>query len=50
MRRQSGSLRAPCWPLNRLAAALFVPYALWVGYAAALNLAIWRLEPAAPAG
>ena len=38
------------WPLSRVATALFVPYALWVGYAAALTLAIWRLNPAAPAG
>lgn len=27
------------------AAWLFVPYALWVGFAAALNFAIWRLNP-----
>ena len=29
---------------SRLAAALFVPYALWVGYATALNLQIVRLN------
>jgi translocator protein len=32
------------WPLDRLAAVLIVPYAAWVGYAAMLNLAIWRLN------
>ena len=32
------------WPLDRLAALLLVPYAAWVGYAAMLNLAIWRLN------
>jgi benzodiazapine receptor len=32
-------------PVSRLAAGLFVPYALWVGYASALNLAIWRTNP-----
>ena len=28
-----------------LASWLFVPYALWVGFATALNFAIWRLNP-----
>lgn len=32
---------------NRWAAWLFVPYALWVTYASALNLALWRLNPGA---
>lgn len=36
------------WPVHRLAAALFVPYAIWVGYAAALNFAIWRANPGIP--
>lgn len=31
--------------VDRLAAWLLVPYLAWVGYAAALNLAIWRLNP-----
>jgi tryptophan-rich sensory protein len=30
---------------DRIAAALFVPYGLWVSFAWALNLAIWRLNP-----
>jgi translocator protein len=30
---------------NRMAALLFLPYALWVGFASALNYAIWRLNP-----
>ncbi|HEY0594020.1 MAG TPA: TspO/MBR family protein [Thermoanaerobaculia bacterium] len=36
------------WPVNRTASILFVPYALWVGFATALNFAIWRLNPGAP--
>lgn len=32
------------WPQSRLAGALFVPYLAWVSFAAALNLAIWRLN------
>lgn len=31
-------------PIDRLAALLMVPYALWVGFAAVLNIAIWRLN------
>lgn len=31
------------WSMRRVAAVLFIPYALWVLYAGALNLAIWRL-------
>jgi tryptophan-rich sensory protein len=31
-------------PLDRVAAALLVPYALWVAYATALNAGIWRLN------
>ncbi|TFV40257.1 tryptophan-rich sensory protein [Bradyrhizobium frederickii] len=29
---------------DRLAAALFVPYAVWVAFAGVLNAAIWRLN------
>lgn len=32
---------------NRPAALLFVPYALWVCYATALNFTLWRLNPGA---
>jgi translocator protein len=32
------------WHLDRIAAWLLVPYALWVAYALALNLAIWHLN------
>jgi benzodiazapine receptor len=31
-------------PIDRLAALLMVPYALWVGFAIVLNIAIWRLN------
>lgn len=31
-------------PLDRTAALLFVPYLVWVSYAAALNFAIWRMN------
>lgn len=33
------------WPVDRIAAMLFVPYLIWVSYASALNFAIWRLNP-----
>jgi benzodiazapine receptor len=32
------------WPVRRSAALLFVPYLLWVTFAAALNMEIWRLN------
>lgn len=32
------------WRIDRPAGALFVPYALWVAYAAVLNAALWRLN------
>jgi tryptophan-rich sensory protein len=32
------------WPIRRSAALLFVPYFLWVSFAAALNFEIWRLN------
>ncbi|MFO1350987.1 MAG: TspO/MBR family protein [Gammaproteobacteria bacterium] len=35
------------WPVSHIAALLFVPYALWVGFATALNFAIWRVNTAA---
>jgi translocator protein len=33
------------WPHDRTAALLFVPYLAWVGFATALNYAIWQLNP-----
>lgn len=35
------------WRVNRMAALLFVPYAVWVGFATALNAAIFLINPAA---
>jgi tryptophan-rich sensory protein len=32
------------WPVRRSASLLFVPYFLWVSFAAALNFALWRLN------
>jgi translocator protein len=36
---------AAFWRIDRMAGALLVPYALWVGYASALTASIWRLNP-----
>lgn len=33
------------WRIRPLAALLLVPYLLWVSFAAALNLSVWRLNP-----
>ena len=35
------------WRRDRIASLLFVPYLVWVTYAAALNIAIWQLNPQA---
>lgn len=32
------------WRIDRLAGLLFVPYVLWVAYAAVLNAALWQLN------
>ena len=32
-------------PVSPLAAGLLLPYLLWVAFATALNLALWRLNP-----
>jgi len=31
--------------VDRLAALLMLPYAMWVAFATVLNVAIWRLNP-----
>lgn len=33
------------WRIRPLAGALLVPYVLWVGFASALNYAVWQLNP-----
>jgi tryptophan-rich sensory protein len=33
------------WRIRPVAGALLVPYLLWVSFAAALNFAVWRLNP-----
>ena len=35
------------WPVNQWASLLFMPYLLWVSFAAALNASIWLRNPAA---
>lgn len=40
----AATLRA-FWRLHRLAALLLLPYLAWVGFAAALNFSLWRLNP-----
>ena len=32
------------WRRDRVSALLFVPYAMWVGFATSLNAAIWWLN------
>jgi translocator protein len=38
------------WRIRPAAGALLVPYLLWVGFAAALNYAVWQLNPNALGG
>jgi tryptophan-rich sensory protein len=33
------------WRVSRLAAVLLLPYLLWVSFASALTLSVWRLNP-----
>lgn len=33
------------WRIDRVAGALLVPYAAWVGFATLLTAALWRLNP-----
>jgi tryptophan-rich sensory protein len=36
------------WRLEPVSGALLIPYLLWVSFAAALNIAIWRLNKRSP--
>lgn len=36
------------WTSNRVASLLFVPYLAWVSFAAALNFAVWQMNPNPP--
>lgn len=36
---------ASFWRVRALAGVLLVPYVLWVSFAAALNLALWQMNP-----
>lgn len=38
------------WRAHRLAAALLVPYLLWISFAAKLNYSVWQLNPQALGG
>lgn len=40
----AGTIRV-FWQCSRLAAALLLPYLLWVGFASALTLVIWQANP-----
>ena len=33
------------WPVRQLAAFLLVPYLVWVSFATALTVSLWRLNP-----
>lgn len=33
------------WRIRPIAGLLLVPYLLWIGYASALNLSLWKLNP-----
>lgn len=39
-----GGTLVASWRVSRLAGALFVPYWLWVSFAAALNFSVWQLN------
>ena len=42
-----GSTLLTFWKLHKVAALMLVPYLVWVSFAAALNIALWRLNPVA---
>ena len=39
------AMLAAFWRKSRVAAAMIVPYLLWVGFAAGLNYSVWQLNP-----
>jgi benzodiazapine receptor len=40
-----GSTLIAFWRHSKVAGAMFVPYFLWVTFAAALNYSVWQLNP-----
>ncbi|MEM6904792.1 MAG: TspO/MBR family protein [Pseudomonadota bacterium] len=43
-----GATMVAFWQLDQIAGLLFVPYLVWCTVAAALNVAMWRLNPDVP--
>ena len=44
-----GATLVALWQVDWISGLLFVPYLAWVSVAAALNLAVWRMNPGAGA-
>jgi len=42
-----GALVIAFWRVRPLAGAMLVPYLGWVGFACALTLSVWKLNPGA---
>jgi tryptophan-rich sensory protein len=44
------AMLASFWQHNRMAAVILAPYLAWITFAAALNYAVWKLNPALLSG